>query len=635
MRILTDAIQGIDINSPFLPDGVKLAVSYLRVSTSAQAETDYDEEGYSIPAQREANQRTADRLGAVIVAEFIDRGESAKTADRPELQLMLQFLREMMNISYVIVHKVDRLARSREDDVAINIAIRHTGAQLVSSTENIDDTPSGKLLHGIMATIAEFYSSNLAMEAKKGMRQKARMGGTPGLAPLGYLNIRERIDGREIRTVTVDPDRAPLIQWMFEAYASGTWTMSQLRDELDRRGLRIPATAKRPARPVTIQHIDKMLMNRYYLGYVKFEGVWYEGRHTALIDQDTFDQVQAVRIARAMAREKTQKHPHYLKGSIYCGRCGSWMGISNVKNRWGTIYPYFYCLGRAKRKNCTQSAVLIADVEASVADWWVRVHLTEAQATGIREHVAGSLARQQARNQAELERQQKRVRQLENQRLKLLEARYADAIPLDLFKTEQKRITDELTNARKIIERCQVEADAVMRMVDEVLLLCADAHRLYLSAPGNIRRQLNQAVFTRFWIIDEEIGGADLTEPFVQLLVPDLAKRLHAEDYAKASLDPQNRPTAAPTGDTGPRTRNEQQSQPNGHQVVPAARPFDPIQRPKGPLPAETKNPGLFRDQGSNVTTLVDLRGFEPLAPSMRTRCATGLRHRPLQRVKP
>jgi DNA invertase Pin-like site-specific DNA recombinase len=72
-----------------LPEGLKLAVSYLRVSTSAQADTDYSEEGFSLPAQREANQRAAERLGAVIVAEFCDRGESAKSADRPDLQAML------------------------------------------------------------------------------------------------------------------------------------------------------------------------------------------------------------------------------------------------------------------------------------------------------------------------------------------------------------------------------------------------------------------------------------------------------------------------------------------------------------------------------------------------------------------
>ena len=43
---------------------VMLAVSYLRVSTREQAERGCTEEGFSIPAQREANARKADELGA-------------------------------------------------------------------------------------------------------------------------------------------------------------------------------------------------------------------------------------------------------------------------------------------------------------------------------------------------------------------------------------------------------------------------------------------------------------------------------------------------------------------------------------------------------------------------------------------
>jgi site-specific DNA recombinase len=605
MRILTDALQGLDLSN--LPDGVKLAVSYLRVSTSAQADTDFNTEGFSIPAQREANQRTADRLGAVIVAEFVDKGESAKTADRPELQAMLHFVRELGSISYVIVHKVDRLARSREDDVAINIAIRQAGAQLVSSTENIDETPSGKLLHGIMATIAEFYSSNLAMEAKKGMRQKAKSGGTPGLAPLGYRNVRIKVDGREIRTVEIDPDRAPLIQWMFLAYATGDWTLNLLRDELERRGLRIPATPKRPARPVSFQHIDKMLVNRYYLGFVKFEGVWYEGRHPAIIDTEVFEQVQAVRTARSASREKPQRHPHYLKGSIFCGQCGSRLGITNAKNRWGTVYPYFYCIARARDHQCSQPAVLIADVEASVADYWACVQLSETRIAAIRQQVMAELVRRQQGNRSELDRQEKRKKDLQNQQLKLIEMRYADAIPLDQLKSEQERITRELAGAQQIIDRCSTEIDAVMKVVEEALLLCVDAHRLYLSATSDVRRQLNQAVFTRFWIIDDNVRGADLTETFAHLLIPNSAEQL-AETPSSEDSETANRPRARTARGRSGRAHNAN---------LELVRPRDAIQRPHGPLPAETTNPDPNdRDRGSNVHTLVDPGGayYNPAA---------------------
>lgn len=187
---------------------------YLRVSTTAQADTDYGSEGYSIPAQREAR-RTAENLGAKAIEEYVDRGESARTSDRPALLAMLERLKVAQDVDHVIVHKVDRLARNRADDIAIVVAIRDAGAELVSASENIDTTPSGTLLHGIVATVAEFYSQNLAAEVRKGLLQKVRLGGTPTRAPLGYLNVIDRVDGREIRSLRVDEARAPHVRWMF------------------------------------------------------------------------------------------------------------------------------------------------------------------------------------------------------------------------------------------------------------------------------------------------------------------------------------------------------------------------------------------------------------------------------------
>ncbi len=135
----------------------KRAVIYLRVSTAAQAEKDDDPEGYSIPAQRDACRRKAESLGAQVVDEYVDKGESARSADRPALQAMLARLKEQHDVDHVIVHKVDRLARSRTDDVMIGLALKAAGANLVSVSENIDDTPSGMFMHAIMSGMAEFY----------------------------------------------------------------------------------------------------------------------------------------------------------------------------------------------------------------------------------------------------------------------------------------------------------------------------------------------------------------------------------------------------------------------------------------------------------------------------------------------
>ena len=319
-----------------------LAVIYLRVSTKEQAERGGEAEGFSIPAQREAGYRKAEQLGARVVAEFVDAGESARSADRPDLQRMLRYL-ATEPVSFVIVHKVDRLARNRVDDVEINLAIQRAGARLISCTENIDETPSGMLLHGIMSSIAEFYSKNLANESRKGMLQKAKSGGTPGKAPFGYLNVRARTaEGREIRTIEVDPERAEAVRWLYTAYASGEWTMSQIRDELEERGVMALPRPKYPARPLAISQIERILKNRYYLGEVEFEGVLYPGRHSAIIAEELWQRVQAVRQGRAQSGEKPRVHPHYLKGSVYCGLCGELLGIEVVRNRQGRLYDYFY-----------------------------------------------------------------------------------------------------------------------------------------------------------------------------------------------------------------------------------------------------------------------------------------------------
>lgn len=77
----------------------KRAVSYIRVSTREQAQRAGAEEGFSIPAQREANKKKAASMGALIVKEFVDRGESARSANRPELQRMLAYLQEVGNVT--------------------------------------------------------------------------------------------------------------------------------------------------------------------------------------------------------------------------------------------------------------------------------------------------------------------------------------------------------------------------------------------------------------------------------------------------------------------------------------------------------------------------------------------------------
>lgn len=143
------------------------ALIYLRVSTKEQAEKGPSSEGYSIPAQREACLRSIGERGWNIVDEFVDAGESARSANRPELKAMLRRVAEG-GIGAIVVHKIDRLARNIEDHVAIRATLRKYGVQLVSVTENIEETASGKLVEGIHALMAEFYCAPRGADHRSG-----------------------------------------------------------------------------------------------------------------------------------------------------------------------------------------------------------------------------------------------------------------------------------------------------------------------------------------------------------------------------------------------------------------------------------------------------------------------------------
>lgn len=517
-----------------LQDGFEQAVIYLRVSTKEQAEMGGEAEGYSIPAQRAACKRKADSLGAVVSEEFVDRGESAKTADRPELMKMLRYLQENP-VNYVIVHKVDRLARNRADDVVITMEIRNAGATLVSCSENIDETPSGLLLHGIMSSIAEFYSKNLATEVTKGMNQKAMRGGTNYKAPLGYRHVRTLENGREVRGVELDPERAPLVRWAFEAYAQGDWTLHRLLDELNERGLTSRPGRRTASKPIGLTVLHRMLRNPYYTGVVTYQGVSYPGKHEALIDNGLFERVQSMLTAHNSAGERQYVHNHYLKGSIFCGTCGRKLAISNSRGRRGKVYDYFYCLGRQRDpSSCDWSVVRVGEVERRIAEHYRTVQLPAARIAEIRDILREALTSRREESEAAEKTLTLRIQRLTNERQKLLQLHYADAVPLELFRQEQERITRGIDKARCQIADLSLEFETIEQNLTRALELARDCHAAYEAADENTRRLFNQAFFERLTVHDDGEVTHELAQPFKILLDPRLPRELAPETRQKA-----------------------------------------------------------------------------------------------------
>ena len=427
-------------------------------------------------------------------------------------------------VAYCIVHKVDRLARNRADDVSIHLALQQCGVMLVSASENIDETPSGMLLHGIMSTIAEFYSRNLATEVAKGMNQKAIGGGTNGRAPIGYLNVRKRDElGREVRTIELDPERAPMIEWAFKAYASGNWSVSQLHDELTSRGLRSLPTPKRPAKPLAVSTIHRLLTNAYYKGDVVYRGTRDKGNHPALVPAEVWYQVQSVLTAHQCAVEATQVHGHYLKGTIHCGQCGSRLIVSNAKNRHGNVYCYFVCSGRhSKRTDCTRQAMLIEDIEKLVEDYYTRVQITPAQQDALAGMLHHEFDRLMAAETEELARLTANRDRLESEQDRLMQAHYADAIPLSVLKREQDRIGAELDKVTRRIDAHFGDYADARAHLDDALGLLANCADIYARCDDTNRRLCNQAFFTKVFIDEDNELRVEHNRPFQMLLDPQV-----------------------------------------------------------------------------------------------------------------
>lgn len=93
--------------------------------------------------------------------------------------------------------------------------------------------------------------------AKRWPRPRA---GAPFLAPIGYLNLQDLSGGKDHRWVELDPERAPLLAWAFEAYATGDWSLSSLQAELTARGLTTRPTARKPAKPLHESLLQRILV---------------------------------------------------------------------------------------------------------------------------------------------------------------------------------------------------------------------------------------------------------------------------------------------------------------------------------------------------------------------------------------
>ena len=312
------------------------AVLYLRVSTDEQAD-----DPLNLFNQEQKCRNYCEQSGYPIVGVFTDSGESARTADRPELQRMRRFYKTHSHeMGCVVVQDLSRLARNNSDQAQFIAELAKHKVRLCSVYEpNVDETAAGKLAANIHGTFNQHFSDALSEKMRDRCRAAVLAGRFPWPAPLGYLNDSTLRSGANL---VLDPVRAPLIRKSFELIAAQNTKADVLRTISD-DGLRTHKGKK-----LSAQTFEKILRKTMYCGYISasFLESPVKGKHEPLVSEVLFRVVQDVLDGRSRKGAKERKcNPKFpLKRITCCAVCGTPItgGSATGKNKSRT-FPYYWC----------------------------------------------------------------------------------------------------------------------------------------------------------------------------------------------------------------------------------------------------------------------------------------------------
>ncbi|WP_368073073.1 recombinase family protein [Edaphosphingomonas haloaromaticamans] len=340
------------------PAGTEKAVLYARVSTAEQ-----EKEGFSIDAQVALVREYAERVGLLIVEQYVDV-ETAKKTGRTQFEAMLKYLRGHPGVRHLLVEKTDRLYRNIKDWVTLDGFDIELHLVKEGTVLSRDSRSSEKFMHGIKVLMAKNYVDNLSEEARKGMLEKAKQGIWPSQAPLGYLNVVGPL-GKKI--IVPDPDLAPIVTRVFEWFETGDYALKEVTQKARAAGLRY----RRSQRPVGISTIHYMLRNRLYAGAFEWAGRLFQGTHEPIVTRETWENVQEVLDGRSASNVRAEPLRFAFTGLITCGHCGCAVVAQMQRGR----YIYYHCSGF--KQKCPEKYVREEALAKAFSEQLARLHMDD------------------------------------------------------------------------------------------------------------------------------------------------------------------------------------------------------------------------------------------------------------------
>ena len=336
-------------------DEMKTVAIYARVSSERQAEKDL-----SIPAQIKALKKYAIDRGWEVTAEYIDEAESARTANRPAFQEMIGVAKKKERLfDAILVWKLSRFARNREDSIIYKSLLRKRGISVISINEKVDESPAGHLLEGIIEVIDEFYSSNLAEDTIRGMKENVERGFyNGGHAPLGYKKVKVSVGGLEKTRLALEDKEVPIVQKIFNL-ANEKNGGKEIAKILNADGIRT-----RSGQLFTSDAINRILRNEVYTGVLawkcKSPNFYSSGAvgssgvirspvsHPEIISREEFESIQRNLRVRSPAAQNPRivASQYLLSGVLRCGKCGS--AMHGCRGKSGQFF-YYECGNHHKK----------------------------------------------------------------------------------------------------------------------------------------------------------------------------------------------------------------------------------------------------------------------------------------------
>jgi site-specific DNA recombinase len=354
-------------NLALIPTPVRCAI-YTRKST----EEGLDQEFNSLDAQREAGEAyIRSQIGegwSLLPAPYDDGGYTGANMERPALKRLLADI-QAGDVNCVVVYKVDRLSRSIRDFGKIMDVFDKQGVSFVSVTQQFNTATSlGRLMLNVLLSFAQFEREIISERTRDKQVAARKKGKWTG----GHLILGYDLDPRGGR-LTVNAEEAERVRQVFNLYLEGSSVLEIVR-RLDRLGWRNKQWTTRDGKPyggspLRRCHIYNLLANIVYSGRLRVADEVVAGEHEAIVDQQTFDLVQARLKQTASAPGTRVKMDSLLRGMLYCSCCGSGMYSTYSANK-ERRYRYYVCY-RSQQKlegYCNSRSVSAPAVEDAVVE---------------------------------------------------------------------------------------------------------------------------------------------------------------------------------------------------------------------------------------------------------------------------